>query len=250
MYRPWWQVVAEAEGELALDRRHLCGDEGEKGRAFEGTVGKVPNVYDDSVLPVVEAGQAVLVEWDHEFDHGIWLEPAPGHTDGNIVINLESAGEKAVLSGDVVHHPIQLVKPEWSSRACEDPVLLSAPDAPRAAGEARRHRHALLPGPLRLADHRPRRLQGRRLRPHTNCTSTGSGLPRRLKNNPRFRREAPFQPSIPLPPPSRRAPIQSRGRAEQSDGLCGEERDHFGCWGMVPVGRDCELHSGVDANRW
>lgn len=95
-------------------------------RYREGTQGPVPNVYDDSVLPVVEAGQAVLVEWDHEFDHGIWLEPAPGHTDGNIVINLESAGEKAVLSGDVVHHPIQLLKPEWSSRACEDPVLSAA----------------------------------------------------------------------------------------------------------------------------
>jgi hypothetical protein len=27
------------------------------------------------------------------------------------------------MSGDVIHHPIQLVRPEWSSRACEDRAL-------------------------------------------------------------------------------------------------------------------------------
>ncbi len=89
----------------------------------EGTTGLVPNVYDDSVLPVVEAGQAVLVDWDHQLEDGVSLEPAPGHTPGNIVINLASAGASAVLSGDVVHHPLQLVRPEWSSRACEDQAL-------------------------------------------------------------------------------------------------------------------------------
>ncbi|NKB59311.1 MAG: MBL fold metallo-hydrolase [Alphaproteobacteria bacterium] len=91
-------------------------------RHKDGSEGPVPNVYDDSVLPVVEAGQAVLVESDHELDHGISLEPAPGHTPGNIVLNLSSGGSDAVLTGDVMHHPLQLVRPEWSSRACEDHI--------------------------------------------------------------------------------------------------------------------------------
>jgi len=93
----------------------------ERGRT--GEQGPVPNVYDDSVLPVVEAGQSELVDMDYQFDHGLWFEPAPGHTPGNIVINLESNGRKAVLSGDVMHHPLQLVRPEWSSRACEDRAM-------------------------------------------------------------------------------------------------------------------------------
>jgi glyoxylase-like metal-dependent hydrolase (beta-lactamase superfamily II) len=92
-------------------------------REKDGSQGPVPNVYEDSVLPVVEAGLAVLVDSDHEIDHGISLEPAPGHTPGNIVLNLSSGGSDAVLSGDVIHHPIQLVRPEWSSRACEDRML-------------------------------------------------------------------------------------------------------------------------------
>ena len=82
-----------------------------------------PQAFADSVLPVMEAGQAVLVDNDHEIDHGVWLEPATGHTPGNVVVNLRSGEDHAVLSGDVIHHPIQLVRPEWSSRACEDRPL-------------------------------------------------------------------------------------------------------------------------------
>ena len=74
----------------------------------------------------MEAGQAVLVDSDHEMDHGISLEPAPGHTPGNVVVNLRSGNAKAVLSGDVIHHPLQLVRPEWSSRACEDQAQSAA----------------------------------------------------------------------------------------------------------------------------
>lgn len=85
-----------------------------------GGEGPVPNVFDDSVLPVMEAGQAELVDMDYQFDDGLWFEPAPGHTAGNVVINLQSGGDTAVLSGDVMHHPLQLCRPEWSSRACED----------------------------------------------------------------------------------------------------------------------------------
>ena len=89
-------------------------------REKSGEQGPVPNIYADSVLPVMEAGQAQLVDSDYQFDKGLWFEPAPGHTIGNCIINLESGGDKGVLSGDVIHHPLQLVRPEWSSRACED----------------------------------------------------------------------------------------------------------------------------------
>jgi glyoxylase-like metal-dependent hydrolase (beta-lactamase superfamily II) len=92
-------------------------------RHLDGSEGPVMNVYEDSILPVMEAGQAVLVEMDHQIDDSIWFEPAPGHTEGNVVINLQSGGAKAVMSGDVMHHPVQLIEPAWSSRACEDPVM-------------------------------------------------------------------------------------------------------------------------------
>lgn len=77
--------------------------------------------FEDSVLPVIAAGQAVLVDSDHQIEDGIWLEPAPGHTPGNVIVNVVSGDGRALLSGDVIHHPVQLARPEWSSRFCQAP---------------------------------------------------------------------------------------------------------------------------------
>lgn len=82
--------------------------------------------FGDSVLPVMEAGQAVLVDQDHELDSNVWLEPAPGHTPGNVVVHLRSGDDLAVLTGDLMHHPLQLARPDFSSRFCEDPVQSQA----------------------------------------------------------------------------------------------------------------------------
>jgi glyoxylase-like metal-dependent hydrolase (beta-lactamase superfamily II) len=82
--------------------------------------------FDDSVLPVVEAGRAVLVESDHQIDDGIWLEPAPGHTPGNVVIQVQDPRGRAVLIGDVMHTVAQLAAPRHSSRFCEDPAQSAA----------------------------------------------------------------------------------------------------------------------------
>ena len=92
-------------------------------RYEKGETVPVPLVYEDSVLPIVEAGQAIIVEDTHQVDDGMWLEPAPGHTPGHVMLNLKSGEETALMSGDVIHHPLQLIRPEWSSRACEDPHL-------------------------------------------------------------------------------------------------------------------------------
>ena len=79
--------------------------------------------FNDSILPVIKSGQAVLVDSNHRIDTGIQLEPAYGHTPGNIIVNVESKGDQAVLCGDVIHHPLQLLKPMWSSNFCYDPEL-------------------------------------------------------------------------------------------------------------------------------
>ncbi len=78
--------------------------------------------YADSVLPVLEAGQADLVDDGHEFEPGVWLEPAPGHTPGTVTLHARSAGRHAVFSGDLLHTPVQLVDLGWNSRFCEDPA--------------------------------------------------------------------------------------------------------------------------------
>lgn len=76
--------------------------------------------FEDSVLPIKRAEQVVLVEDDHEFDHGIVLEPCFGHSPGHVVINVASNGQRGVVTGDVIHHQIQLRFPSMSTKADTD----------------------------------------------------------------------------------------------------------------------------------
>jgi glyoxylase-like metal-dependent hydrolase (beta-lactamase superfamily II) len=81
--------------------------------------------YADSVLPVVAAGLADIVESDacvhREIEDGIWLEDAAGHSPGSVVVNAQRGGLRAVFMGDIIHHPIQLVRPDLAFFADEEP---------------------------------------------------------------------------------------------------------------------------------
>jgi glyoxylase-like metal-dependent hydrolase (beta-lactamase superfamily II) len=74
--------------------------------------------FDDSVLPVVEAGKAVMIDIDHQPDPLLTIKDYPGHTPGSIAINLRDGGQQACFSGDIMHHPIQVYHPDWSSQFC------------------------------------------------------------------------------------------------------------------------------------
>jgi glyoxylase-like metal-dependent hydrolase (beta-lactamase superfamily II) len=73
------------------------------------------DVMGDSVRPVVDAGQADLVETTHRLADGLWLEPTLGHTPGHVSVRIQSDGADAVITGDLMHHPIQCALPDWSN---------------------------------------------------------------------------------------------------------------------------------------
>lgn len=70
------------------------------------------NVYDDSIAPVEAAGLADIVEEDADLGDGLRLEPTTGHTPGHVSLWIESAGERAVVTGDFLHHPVQCSRPD------------------------------------------------------------------------------------------------------------------------------------------
>jgi len=78
-------------------------------------------IFEDSVRPVAEAGQMVLVDDGYQLDDVMTIREAPGHTPGTIFGQLRSQGQAAVFSGDMMHHPLQIYRPDWSSRFCSDP---------------------------------------------------------------------------------------------------------------------------------
>jgi glyoxylase-like metal-dependent hydrolase (beta-lactamase superfamily II) len=81
-------------------------------------------LYADSVAPVL--GRAVLWEGTHRIDGNLLLEPAPGHTPGSSVVRLSSGSDRAVFVGDVLHSPVQILRPTDNSCFCEDPAQAAA----------------------------------------------------------------------------------------------------------------------------
>jgi glyoxylase-like metal-dependent hydrolase (beta-lactamase superfamily II) len=72
-------------------------------------------VLADSVQPVLDAGLADLVDVTHRVSDEIWLEPTPGHTPGHVSVRLRSGDADAVITGDLMHHPVQMAEPDWCS---------------------------------------------------------------------------------------------------------------------------------------
>ncbi len=79
-------------------------------------------VMADSVAPVLEAGRVDWVDNDHAITDEVRLEPTPGHTTGHVSVRIRSAGAEAVITGDLMHHPIQCCDPRVESRFDADPA--------------------------------------------------------------------------------------------------------------------------------
>jgi glyoxylase-like metal-dependent hydrolase (beta-lactamase superfamily II) len=47
--------------------------------------------------------------------------PTPGHRIGHMAVEIRSWGETALFSGDVMHSPLQVYRPQWNSTFCLDP---------------------------------------------------------------------------------------------------------------------------------
>ncbi|MEL7100217.1 MAG: MBL fold metallo-hydrolase [Pseudomonadota bacterium] len=69
--------------------------------------------YNESVLPVIEAGQAELVQPGHMLGDLVRLVPTPGHSPGHVAIEITSQGRTALITGDALHCTAQCWHPEW-----------------------------------------------------------------------------------------------------------------------------------------
>jgi len=77
-------------------------------------------VLADSVRPIFDAGLVDLVDVPL-LTGGIELVPTPGHTPGHMSVSVTSRGERAVITGDMMHHPSQIAHPEWRPPVDHDP---------------------------------------------------------------------------------------------------------------------------------
>lgn len=76
-----------------------------------------------NVLPIIESKQVQWVDGDLEIDGSVSLMPTPGHTPGHCSVVLKSNHKHAVITGDMVIHPVQIAEPDWRQRGDSDKEL-------------------------------------------------------------------------------------------------------------------------------
>jgi glyoxylase-like metal-dependent hydrolase (beta-lactamase superfamily II) len=80
----------------------------------------------DSVLPVVEANKAEIVRDDYAIGDHVRILPTPGHTPGHVAFTFGRGKDLAVMSGDLMHSPLQTLHPEISAKFDVDQAAAAA----------------------------------------------------------------------------------------------------------------------------
>ncbi len=71
----------------------------------------------DSVLPIVAAKREQVVKSDFELNDIVKLISTPGHTIDHFSVQVGKPGADAVITGDMIHSPLQARYPELGMRA-------------------------------------------------------------------------------------------------------------------------------------
>jgi glyoxylase-like metal-dependent hydrolase (beta-lactamase superfamily II) len=76
----------------------------------------------DSVLPIVEANRGEIVHDGYGIGDHVRILPTPGHTPGHVAFTFGRGKDDAVVTGDLMHTPLQLRYPEMSFKFDIDPA--------------------------------------------------------------------------------------------------------------------------------
>jgi glyoxylase-like metal-dependent hydrolase (beta-lactamase superfamily II) len=76
----------------------------------------------DSVLPIVAANRVDIVKSTYAFNELVTLIPTPGHTIDHYSVQVGKPGADAVITGDMIHSPLQARYPELGMMSDYDPA--------------------------------------------------------------------------------------------------------------------------------
>lgn len=78
----------------------------------------------DSIQPIIKAGLSTIVSNNHQLSENIRLIAAHGHTPGHICVEVESNQGKVVIGGDIIYHPSQIQKINWTAESDWNPEIV------------------------------------------------------------------------------------------------------------------------------
>jgi glyoxylase-like metal-dependent hydrolase (beta-lactamase superfamily II) len=76
----------------------------------------------DRIRTIFEPLRVEPIDGDFEVRPGITMVESIGHTPGHVSVELIAHGGRAIVAGDVTHHPLQASHPEWNVSADLDPI--------------------------------------------------------------------------------------------------------------------------------
>jgi glyoxylase-like metal-dependent hydrolase (beta-lactamase superfamily II) len=74
------------------------------------------------VLPIVATNRVDIVKSAHAFNDLVTLIPTPGHTIDHYSVQVGRPGADALISGDMIHSPLQARYPELGMMADYDSI--------------------------------------------------------------------------------------------------------------------------------
>jgi len=74
-----------------------------------------------SLQPLVKNKLEKLITIPYQLNEEVSLFPTPGHTPGHVSIKISSEGKTAIITGDIMHSPIQCCEPYWQGSSDQDP---------------------------------------------------------------------------------------------------------------------------------
>ncbi len=83
------------------------------------------DVVEPSVQPLLDHGVLDAVPSDHRITPEVSLRPSPGHSRGHVCVQIESGADRAVITGDATHSPMQFTYPDVSAEIADDDSALA-----------------------------------------------------------------------------------------------------------------------------
>jgi len=108
---------------VVISRREWEFFTGPDGLAYDADDAEV---FRTRLGPARDAGLLEAVDPGTEVGPGVRLIDAPGHTPGHCAVEIESQGERAIVIGDAMLHPVSVEHPEWTGAFEYDRPLTEA----------------------------------------------------------------------------------------------------------------------------
>jgi glyoxylase-like metal-dependent hydrolase (beta-lactamase superfamily II) len=135
---------------------HYLGRADWDGSEVQRDLGNADTLIAASFGELMKAGLLMRSQGDLQVAPGISIHVAPGETPGHQIVRVHSRGQSLYCIGDLIHHPVELERPDWQVFWCDPEVNARSRTRVLAAAQQENARLVAthIPGAGRVVDGR------------------------------------------------------------------------------------------------